>query len=220
MSKTLLNSDIASVTQDLAEVSLDMILNDGILKDIPVISTIVGVGKTMATVRDQLFLKKIIYFISSINDIPQKERLEAIDRIDSSDEYRVKVGEKLLYILDRCEDHKTAEVIAILFGAFLKKEISYSDFLRSSSIVNNIFLDDLRNYVNKEQDYHFKIEDIGDLLNSGLYEIRMDPTEVSVEDQDDYKPESKYKARVDGGTLEANISGIGTIIKYTLRGKI
>lgn len=221
LEETLINSDLTSVTIELAEVSLDQLLNDGLLKDIPILSTLVGVGKTAQNVRNHLFLKKMIYFISQVSTIPQKEREEVINEIDQSQKFRIKVGEKLLYIIDRSEDYKSAEVIAKLFSAFLKRKITYPQFLKTSAIVNGVFFDDLKSFVNQEKRYtNYSLEEIGDLINSGLYDIEVEQISIDVEDQDDHKSNRKYKTYVDGGTLRANISSIGILMQDILKNQL
>ncbi len=218
---TLISSNITSITTELAETSLDQLLDDGLLKNIPIISILVGLGKTAFNIHNRLFAKKIIYFLSQINNIPQKEREEVIKQIDISGKFRIKVGEKLLYIIDKSDDYKSAEIIAKLFAAFLKKEITYSEFLKASTIVNNIFIQDLVRFVeNTDDNYSSSIEDISELLNTGLFNLGMNEVDISVSDQEDYKSREKYQTTVDGGTLRADISDIGKIIKKVLKGQL
>jgi len=120
LDKTIKHTDLQNVTVDLSEVLIDSLIDDGIAKDIPIIGTIVGLGKATLGIRDSLFLKKVIYFISEIKNIPANTRNQMIDKIDSSKEYKIKVGEKLLYIIDKCEDHQKSSIIARLFVGFIK----------------------------------------------------------------------------------------------------
>lgn len=220
LQKTIVSTEIENLAISLGEPSLDTLIESGILKDIPVLSTLIGVGKTISSVRDLLFLKKLIYFLSSLEKVPVNDREEIIAQIESSKEYRTRVGEKLLFIIDKCDDPKAAELIAKLFSAFLKKEITYAEFLKSSSIVNTIYISDLRSFVQNTRDYHFKAEDVNELLSSGLFDIQMEPVDVQVTDQDDWKKSrnsEKYQTRVDGGDLLANVSTIGMHIKTILK---
>ncbi len=223
LKNTLMKSDLTSVTIDLAELGLDSLINEAILKNIPILSTLVGVGKTVQTVRDQLFLKKIIYFISEVGSIPQEERGKIINEIDQDEKVRIKVGEKLLYIIDKSEDHKSAEIIAKLFTGFLKREMSYDEFLKASVIINNIFIDDLLEFVKTEKYWHSKAREVGGLLNSGLYDINIEEVEVEVRDYGTNErnyTNSKYKTDIRGGELETSISEIGEIIKRVLKGRV
>jgi hypothetical protein len=218
--KTLINSDLQDVTVELAEISLDSLLKEGILKEVPILSTIIAFSKTALNVQDHLFLKKIIHFISEIKTIPLKDRQKMIDEIDKSHKYKIKVGEKLLYIIDKTEDHKSAEIIAKMFVGFLKGKMDYNNFLKGAAIINNISYDDLETFVNSPKKSDYLVEDVGDLLNSGLYNIIMEPLNIRVGDQDDWKSNEKFKTDVYGGTLKALISPVGDILRETLTGQL
>jgi hypothetical protein len=68
--------------------------------------TVIGLGKTAMGIKESLFLKKIIYFISELENISATKRHEMFEKIDNSRKFRTKVGEKLLYIIDKCDDHE------------------------------------------------------------------------------------------------------------------
>ena len=210
--KTLKDSDLQNVTTSLSEVALDSLMEDGVLKDIPVIGTIVGAGKVALGIRERLFLKKIIYFISELKIIPTTKRLGMIEKIDSSQKYRIKVGEKLLFIIEKCDDYEKSQIIARLFSAFIEEIITYDEFLRSASVVERIITEDLMKFVNDDWD-RLNIDEAGEYLNSGL--AILESPEISVEDQWDHKASDKYI--VNGGELTAYISNIGLVIRKVLK---
>lgn len=218
--ETLINSDLKDVTVELAEISLDNLFTEGVLKEVPILSSILALGRATLNIRDQLFLKKIIYFISEINTISPEERQKMIDSIDKSEKYKIKVGEKLLYIIDKSDDYKSAEIVAKLFAGFLKGKMSYDDFLRCSMMINNIFYSDLKFFIDSDKKSSYSVEEIGDLLGSGLYDIEMEPLDITVTDRDDWKSDEKYKTDIDGGTLRAYVSSIGRLLKEMLKSQL
>ena len=122
MSETIKNSDLQNVSVDIAEVAMDSILKDGLLRDLPIVNSILGIGKTAITIRDYLFLKKIIVFLSEIKETSVEKRWKMIDYVNSDQKQEVKVGEKLMYVLDKCDDHIDARLIAKFFCAFLEEK--------------------------------------------------------------------------------------------------
>jgi hypothetical protein len=153
---TLKDSDLQNVTISLAEVFADSLMEDGIAKDIPIIGTVIGLGKATMGIKESLFLKKIIYFISELRNISAVKRYEMIEKIDSSGKFRTRIGEKLLYIIDKCDDHEKSQIIARFFSSFLLETISYDEFLRASHIVDQIILEDLKWFVEsgwEKEDY-------------------------------------------------------------------
>ena len=172
LEETIKDSDLQNVTIGLSEIIFDKLIDNGIVKDIPIIGTVVGLGKATLGIKERLFLKKIIYFISELKNIPQDKRRRIVEKIDGSGKFRTKVGEKLLFIIDRCEDHEKVQIIARLFAAFLSQKLSYKEFLRSSFIVERTVLEDLIWFVNYEYD-DFTFEETGDLINSGLFSLEL-----------------------------------------------
>lgn len=227
---TLKDSDLHSVTISLSEVVLDELIKEGIAKDIPIIGTVVGIGKATIGIKESLFLKKIIYFITELKNVSSEKRRDMIDKINNSGKYRTNVGEKLLYIIDKCDDHEKSQIAARLFSAFLLEIISYDEFLRSSYIINQVIYEDLKWFVegawekdreeNKyqydypDEDGYFRIEEVGSIATSGLVEI-VSP-EVMVRDQDDWKAHDKYI--VEGSELTVCITDIGKKIREILKG--
>lgn len=212
--ETLNDTNLQNVTIELAETFSDSFLENGILKDIPIISTILGLAKTTIQIADTLFLKKIFYFISEINHIEPSERKRMIDKIDSSEKFQIKVGEKLLYIIDKCDDHETAKYIARLFASFIEKEIDYQDFLKASKVVENIIIGDLQEFLNIDEE-NVSQGDLEKFSNTGLLSFYIE--EVTIEDGDDWKSGLQYKVK--GGTPKFYITYVGDIIRKVLKKK-
>lgn len=210
--ETLKGSNLHNVAIDLTEILTDSFLKDGLLKDIPIISTFLGLCGTSQKIADYLFLKKTLTFLNELKDIDPLERSKMISSIDSSKKFRIKVGEKLLYIIDKCDDHENAQYVAKLFSAFLENKLDYSDFLRGSIIIERIFIDDFIVFL-KDDKTVIEINDAEDLLHTGLYEVYAE--DIQVEDQDDWKSSGRYK--VDGGKARAYTTSIGDKIREILK---
>lgn len=223
LEETLLESELTSVGTEVSEIAIDLVIDDGVLKDVPIISTLVGLGKTAASVREYLFLKKIIAFITKISTVSKSDRQKMVKRINESDDFKVKVGEKLLYLIDKTEDHETAGIIGLLFAAFVENKMDYSDFLRCSVVVNSVFVEDLKSFVSSDSTY-VHIENAGELVGTSLYSLEADPVEVNVDDQSDHKVlrdgGSKYTTDVDGGQFWAHVTSTGEIMRDVLKEKI
>ena len=57
--ETIGNSDLTSLGIDLSEVAIDAVMEDGILKDLPVVGAIVGLAKFGMNLKERILLKKI-----------------------------------------------------------------------------------------------------------------------------------------------------------------
>ncbi|MCB1815115.1 MAG: hypothetical protein KDK04_25850 [Candidatus Competibacteraceae bacterium] len=142
LTKTISNSELVSVSGELGEVAIDSILENGLLKDIPIISTITGLWKTGASIKDALFTRKLLVFLSTISDIPVEKRegmLESLDDPRTSE----KTGEKLLVLLERLESSEKAKLLAKTFKVYVKGIISREEFWRVSYIIDNLPFSDI-----------------------------------------------------------------------------
>lgn len=145
--ETIVDSDLSGIPADLLEKSIDAIMEDGILQSIPIVRTIAGAIKTAGNIQDRLFLNKILSFLFHLKDVDPRQRQEMINDIDRSGIYQVRVGQKLLYIIDKCDDHTKSAYVALIFKAFIQERITYPDFLRTVYTINNISSEDLINFI-------------------------------------------------------------------------
>ena len=215
--ETIRNSDLSEVTIDFAENFMDSLFEEGLLKDLPIINTLFGISKMAINIKDKLFLKKIIYFLSGVNHISVEKRSEMIDQINDSGEHKIKVGEKLVYILDKCDDHITAKYIAQLFSALLEKKLNYSDFLKGSRIIQNIFLSDLECFIEADLSEfqviggsdEFPNEEQFPFINIGICAFGYNKTNIN---------QNRYgENEINGGEAQVWLTEIGEKMKLILK---
>lgn len=210
---TLKDEKLQDVTIELSEAVLDSVLDDGLFKDIFGLSTIIGILKTRDNYSDRAFLKKILYFISNVNDISAEERDKMISDIDDSMEYKVKVGEKLLYIIDKCDDHEKAQIIGALFKSFLAGLITYDDFLGCALVIEKCLVKDLKYFV-RENIIKYKIKESSELLNWGLLEVA--PLELKLKKNNGGGLRTNSEYTLENKELFLSVSASGKLIRTHL----
>jgi hypothetical protein len=142
---TITKSELGGVTIDLAEVAIDVFVKEGVLKDVPILGTLIGLYKGSKAIRDHIFLKKIIYFLSAINEVPASMRENMFAKLEKEGHSCNAIGETMLLILDKVDSYKKAELLGLLLKALSISKINYSDFERFSSVISNVFIQDLLN---------------------------------------------------------------------------
>lgn len=213
--ETIKSNEIINISSDIVEAIIDSTLDDGILKDIPIIGTIISLNKGVLSLQDRIFSKKILAFISQLKDIPQKQRNEAIDKIENSSKEKIKVGEKILYLIDKSDDHVKAQMIGILFSEYIKGNIDYNEFKRCSEIINKAFLDDLLWFIDSDL-VELSLEESKELIPSGLFEL---PFELRIKDVRNTE-EFMFDGFVIKGFETSTISCFAKIIRKSLKGKV
>lgn len=137
------DSDLPSLCKEFAEVAIDGIMDDGVLRDLPLVGGLVGIVKFGNSINKHLSAKKIYKFLFELHDIPQIQRIKKIDEINNSNKYQSSVGEMIFELLERIESDGKPEIIGKLFKAVIEEKIDYETYLRLAHIVKNIFFSDL-----------------------------------------------------------------------------
>lgn len=136
--ETLGSGDISSLLTEYTEIGIDAALKDGLLKEIPIVSTLIGISRIGITIRDWLFIKKLLQFFLPLQDMPERERLEMVHRLESDPAYGRKVGEHLVEILDRLETHHKPQMIAKIFKAYAARKIDARTLHRLNFAVDRL----------------------------------------------------------------------------------
>jgi hypothetical protein len=73
LTKSVIKENVSAIAQDIAEMALDAALNEGLLKEGPVISWLVRTVSIGCGIRDRLFLKKTANSIVLDSELPKPE---------------------------------------------------------------------------------------------------------------------------------------------------
>lgn len=138
------SNELGQLSSDISEAVIDSILKDGLLKELPIIGTVVGLFKFGVSFRERTYLRKIYKFLYQIKDISQNERESFNKSILKNSKTTYDFFEKLLYLIDRLDDTDKAVIVGKLFNALIKEKIKTDDFLRLASIIDKVYIGDLR----------------------------------------------------------------------------
>ncbi len=147
MVSAVVDSNSLALAKDLGEVALDAVLEDGILRDIPIIGSVAKIGSITGCIRERLFAKKVVMFLTAVSNVEEKERLEWERKLENDPHFRVKVGEHLLLILDKTDHFDKATILGKLFAAVIEKRTNYYMFQRFATAINQISFYDLRELI-------------------------------------------------------------------------
>lgn len=125
------------------EIVLDSILDNELIKEIPVFGLLSKLYNTGLHIREKIFAKKIYNFLYELRNISDEKRKKIYKKIDKNDKYRSRVGDTLIMILDKLNEYEKSSIIGKLFKTYINEEITYSTFIRLTQIVESSFLDDL-----------------------------------------------------------------------------
>jgi hypothetical protein len=115
---TLRSDEAVSIASDAAELGIDAALAEGLLKDVPIVSTLVSLAKFGLTVRDRLFVRKLLKFLRGLRDIPSEERKRIAEKLEADPDYGRNAGEHLIEILERLDAYRKPEMTSRVFAAY------------------------------------------------------------------------------------------------------
>jgi hypothetical protein len=128
---SVLRSDsVVSVGKEYLELGIDTALESGALKEIPFVSTVVGVFNVAGTIKDQILTTKLIRFINQLSAISKEEREKMVEKLNEDDKFSGRAGSAVIEILERMESERKPELAAIAFAAYAKEEISFEQLRR------------------------------------------------------------------------------------------
>lgn len=170
MEISLIRTD-TTILAEYGELFIDSVLNDGLLKDIPIMSTIVDVGKTVRNVSDLVFANKLITFLKGIQYVSAEEIEKSIKKWEENPKYRIRVGETLINMINRCDDKFKADSLSKLFYQLVLKKNAPSLFMRSEKIISSISTWDLQVFLSIDMDTISKLSEdkVEPFISTGLY---------------------------------------------------
>ena len=138
-----ISSKALDLSVDTAEVVLDSFMDDGILKEIPIVKYAVSAYKIIDDLKGRYFIRKLREFIVSFNSnlATQEEVEQRKAKILSKNR-----DSELAYItilIDRYLDFKKPDVLAKIYLAYLDNKISWDEFCTYSEIIDKLLLNDL-----------------------------------------------------------------------------
>lgn len=125
--ETIANSDLQDVGKTTAEVVIDSVLKEGLLRDIPLLSLVIGLAKAGVSVKEHMFIEKVLRFLSPLRKYTNEERRNYLASLDEN-ELRNASQYMLLY-LDRLDSLEKPPMLARVFEAFMLQQIRYKTIM-------------------------------------------------------------------------------------------
>lgn len=128
--RTVAKNDLGNIVFEVAEVALDHNLAEGVMRDIPIVGTLVNLFRAGSSISEELFVRKLIRFLSELNEVSPQERQRLLEKYPDSSEEQKALGEKLLLALERLDDMQKPALLARFFAAYIRQEIDYTTLTR------------------------------------------------------------------------------------------
>lgn len=121
---------IQKTASDLSEALLDQLFSDGLLKDIPIIGTIVHLYKSTRSIRQQMAVRKLALFVQGINNFTEQEKQKLEHLFEGNEKTQRSFAANILLAIDRQDDIEKPIFLIRFFRALVNEEIELLTFSR------------------------------------------------------------------------------------------
>ncbi|MBW2642881.1 MAG: hypothetical protein JRC89_05810 [Deltaproteobacteria bacterium] len=131
---------LRNLVETAAELTLDNILENDDLKQIPVFGTLLNMVKLGSNIRDRLFARKLLTFLREISTISFEKRKRFVDKLSSN---KQKTGEAILLLLERLDDMTKPEIVGKITCLAILGDIDTETSFKLSAMVDRSYISDL-----------------------------------------------------------------------------
>jgi hypothetical protein len=164
-----LKDEVIEVGVGNVEALVDQVLDNGLLRALPILDTLVSFAKIGMTIRDRLFITKVHRFLFALTTVTEEERRRFCEELTRDEKLRKKTGEVIVLLLDRFDDLEKPQILAKLLAALMKGKISYGQFRRLAHAIGLGYIEDLKQLATLKE--KIPTESKSGLLITGLTEI-------------------------------------------------
>ena len=143
--KSLFNDSI-DIIEDYTEIVIDSFVEEGILKEIPIVKSIVSVLKIGKNVHERNLLRQALTFIKEFNsgNISKDKLVEYKSTIENNPKKCEEELGRVLILLNNYIDTEKSIMLARLYRAYINKIINWNEFCEFSEIINRLFIQDIQ----------------------------------------------------------------------------
>ncbi len=138
MEKSFFDEPVVDLAIDYLDIGLDMITNSEIIDAIPVVKTFVSLNKGMMSIKERIFAKKLLVFISEINSgqVSSEALIKRKIAIKKGEKWIKKEIEEIAVFLDRFDFVYKASILAKLYIALINEKISSDKYLNMLPVID------------------------------------------------------------------------------------
>lgn len=148
-----ISEEVFGCATELAEVGLDAIMDDGLLKEIPFVSTAISIYKIGQSLKERHYIKKLAVFLDEINkgSADEEQRKKYRLKCAANQEFRNKELEYVLVLIDRYISLDKPRMLGKLYLAYLDETITWNEFTMYAEVIDRFLLLDCRNLTSEAE---------------------------------------------------------------------
>lgn len=153
--ESLFNPSLRDVTVEMIEFGIDSILDEGLIKNIPIVRLLIGGVKTMQNIHERNLLVQTLGFIKSFNKqmLTQSKIDKYREKLQENNSYAQKELGRVIFLLNINIDLRKSEILGRLYSSFVNQDIDWHLFCELSDVNSRLYISDiefLRDVYNNE----------------------------------------------------------------------
>ena len=136
---------MADPMMNIGEVLLDTVFEDGVLKEIPIIGTIIGIAKASVAIHERQLAKNAYAFIKGLQEgsVPPERLDEYKQKLEDPKIAERELGYVLL-LLDREIYAEKSVILGRMYAAVVDQRITWEQFQELSEALDRMFMVDFQ----------------------------------------------------------------------------
>lgn len=138
--------NITDIAEDYTEIGIDIFIENDLIKEIPIIKTLVNIFKIGKNIRDKNLLKQTLIFMQEFNkDNIEEEKLKKYKNEIENDRKKCEEElERVLWLLNSFIDKEKSIMLSRFFKEYVRQTITWDEFCEYSEIINRLFVQDIK----------------------------------------------------------------------------
>ncbi len=141
-----LSEDVAGIVGEYAELGLDALVEEGLFKDIPLVSTVASVYRIGQSIREKHHIVKLISFLNEIHTgiADEDNRQKYREKFATNKKFRNQELEYILILVERYISFEKPQMLAKLYFAYLDGAISWDEFTKYAEVIDKLLYGDVQ----------------------------------------------------------------------------
>ena len=143
LATTIAKTGGVELPAEILEFTIDQVIDESIFKEIPIVGWLAKGVSITRSISDRIFHHKILRFLIALEKVSESKREKFRANVENDPNFRRKVGEHLLLVLNKIDAFEKTTLLAKCFDHFLTEDIDYQYFVDLSSVIERTPLSDL-----------------------------------------------------------------------------
>ncbi len=109
----------------------------------PLATAVLSLIRTAATIRDAIYAKKVVMFLSPIDEVDESERDEFFETLEADEQQWHRFQVTVFTLIDECDDIGKSLIMGRMMKAVLQKAIALDTATRICYMINRSYIADL-----------------------------------------------------------------------------